>query len=453
MFFWHPSCVTHGADESLSFKLLRATMYPPAMPPASAATIPQHHPQVVRRNFICHCLEGGLYMGGTAFLQPETVMPKMVQQLGGHSSVIALMPAILPATFALAGLFVSPLVENLSRFKPWVLGFGILQRLPYLITGLLLWHAGDAGAWLLPLVVLTPAASGLVGGVGVVAWMEMVTRMVPERVRAAGWAARYITQACIGMGAGAVIHQVLTHAPGQRGYAILHLITFGFLFLSWLSQIFMRELPPAHHHHPHKSGYWSYLQELPGLLRTQPQLLKMIAARFTGTGYLMIVSFLTLHALHTTGRPEADEGHFVSFQNTGAILGSMLAAWLGYHSGGKVLLILSRVICLILCAWACVAHTFSGFTAAYLVLGFGLFLDRVGDLTLTAELCPPQRRSTIQAVLGFCNVWSLLIAMSLGGLIHSFSGSFHLVALLAAVFSLISILILARIPEPRGTAR
>ncbi len=388
-------------------------------------------------------------MGGVAFLQPETVMPKMVEQLGGRSAIIAIMPVLLPAAFAMAGLFVSPLVERLTHFKPWVMTFGLLQRLPYLITGLLLWLVQDAGPWLLPVVVLTPVISGLIGGVGVVAWMEMVTRMVPERVRAAGWAARYITQACIGMGAGAVIHETLTHLPGQRGYALLHLIAFGFLFLSWLSQLFMRELPAAHHYHPHTGSYWSYLRNLPGLLMAQPQLLKLIAARFTGMGYLMVVSFLTLHALHSTGRPEADEGHFVSFQNIGTILGSLLAAWLGYHCGGKVLMIISRLVCVALCLWASLTHSFSGFTAAYFILGFGLFLDRVGDLTLTAELCPPERRSTLQAVLGFCNVWSLLLATSLGGVIFSLSGSFYLVACLAAILSLVSILILRGIPEPR----
>jgi len=420
------------------------------MPPDAASQSHAHHPQVVRRNFLCHCLEGGLYMGGVAFLQPETVMPKMVEQLGGRSAIIAIMPAILPATFALAGLFVSPLVEGLTRFKPWVMFFGLLQRLPYLVAGLVLWYGEHLDGWVLPVVVLTPVISGLIGGVGVVAWMEMVTRMVPVRIRAAGWAVRYITQACIGMGAGAVIHQTLTHLPGQRGYALLHLITFGFLLLSWLSQWFMRELPAGHHYHPHTGSYWSYLRGLPALLGAQPQLLKLIAVRFTGMGYLMVVSFLTIHALHTTGRPEADEGHFVSFQNIGTILGSTLAAWLGYHSGGKVLLILARLVCVTLCVWIYLTQSFSGFSAAYFVLGFGLFLDRVGDLTLTAELCPLERRSTLQAMLGFCNVWALLLATSLGGMIYALSGSFQLVATLAALFSLLSILLLRGITEPRA---
>jgi MFS family permease len=421
------------------------------MPADTAAPHHQHHPHVVRRNFICHCLEGGLYMGGAAFLNPETVMPKMVQQLGGGPAIIAIMPAILPASFAVAGLFVSPLVERLKKFKPWVMSFGLLQRLPYLITGLLLWFWQDAGPWLLPAVVLTPVVSGLIGGVGVVAWMEMVTRMVPERVRAAGWAARYITQACIGMVAGAVIHQVLTHLPGQRGYALLHLIAFGFLLVSWLSQAFMRELPPAHHYHPHEGSYWSYLRSLPGLLSGQPQLLKLILVRFTGTGYFMVVSFLTLHALHAMGRPEADVGRFVSFQYIGTILGSMLAAWLGYHQGGKMLLILSRLLCVAMCIGASVTHSFGGFMAAFFVYGFGSYLDRVGDLTLGAELCPLERRSTLLAILGFCNVGSLMLGTSLGGVIYVLSGgSFYLVACVAAVMAVISIAILRGIPEPRG---
>ncbi len=78
-----------------------------------------------------------------------------------------------------------------------------------------------------------------------------------------------------------------------------------------------------------------------------------------------------------------------------------------------------------------------------------MFLDRVGDLTLTAELCPPERRSTLLATLGFCNVWCLLLATSLSGLIYACSGSFYWVAGIAAVFSLASIFILRGIPEPR----
>ncbi len=413
----------------------------------------------MRRNFICHMLEGGLYMGGLAFLSPESVMPKMAETLGAEPTLIALMPALLPASFALLGLFVTPMVERLASHKPWVLAFGLLQRLPYLITGLVLLLARDIDARILPIVVLTPVISGLVGGVGIVAWMEMVTRMVPERLRAAGWAARYIMQAGIGMGAGGGIHWILTHLPGREGYGCLHLITFGFLMLSWLAQVPMKEhvetrATPSPAARLDRRAYWEHLRGLPGLVLTQPHLVKFILVRFTGMGYLMLVGFLTIHALQVTGRAEADEGLFVSFQNVGTILGCTLAGWLGYRSGGKVLLMAARGLCLLLCLCAATAESFAVFTGAYFLLGFGLFIDRVGDLTLAAELCPPARRSTLQAVLGFCNVWAFLAATLLAGKVYAWAGhSFHAVAMTAAVFAGVSILLLRTIPEPRSLIR
>lgn len=406
----------------------------------------------VRRNFICHCLEGGLYMGGTAFLAPESVLPKMVEMLGGQAWIIALMPALLPAAFASVGIFIAPVVEKLPRFKPWVLVFGLLQRLPYLITGLVLLLAEEVEGALLTFVVLTPVVSGLLGGVTVVAWMEMMTRMIPERARAAGWALRYIIQAGIGVFAGSVIHYVLTHHPGREAYAWLHLATFALLFVSWLSQLFLHEDEHTRHRHPAPptGPYFAYLRGLPRLLLAQPALVRLVFARFTGMGYLMMVAFLTIHALQVSERPEADEGRFVAGQAAGTVLGSLLAGYVGYHRGGKILLQASRLVCIALALWVSLADHFAGFVLAYFVLGFGLFLDRVGDLTLAAELCPLERRSTLQAVLGFCNVFALLLATLISGQIYHFTGSFQAVALAAAVFAGLSMWLLHGIREPRG---
>lgn len=409
-----------------------------------------HQRSLIRRNFVCHCLEGGFYMGGLAFLAPDSVLPKMVDSLGGKAAVIAIMPAVLPAAFAVMGLFVAPVVENLSRLKPWVLTFGFIQRLPYLIAGLLLLYGDQLAGWLLPIVVLTPVVSGLIGGVGVQAWMEMVTRMIPERQRASGWATRYIIQACIGVAAGPAIHMILTRHPGPDGYAMLHLIAFGFLALSFGSQVWMKEfIPSALPPQDRRPAYSKYLASLPGLLRTRPLLIKLVWARFFGLGYLMILGFLTKHALAVTDRPEPDEGYFVTAQQIGTILGSVLAGWLGNRQGGKVLMITARTVCVLVCLAVCVIQSFPLFVALFFVVGFGLFIDRVGDLTLAAELCPVERRSTLQALLSFCNVFAFMAGTSLAGQVFSHTHSIAAVAGIAAAMAAISILILRRIPEPR----
>ncbi len=411
-----------------------------------------HEPRTVRFNFICHCLEGGFYMGGLAFLSPDSVLPKMVDTLGGTVAVMAMMPILLAAAFSISQLFSAPIVERLPRLKSWVLLFGFLQRLPYLVTGLLLLQGEGLGDKMLTLVVLTPLLSGLIGGIGVVAWMEMVTRMIPERRRASGWAVRYILQALIGIAAGPVIHWILTHRSVVDAYAMLHLIAFGFLALSFLAQLPMREqlLEPAPRSQP--QPYFAYLANLPRLLLATPHLGKLVCVRFTGMGYLMLLGFLTKHALDITQRPEADEGFFVTFGQIGTILGSLLAGWWGNRSGGKVLLVTSRIICVVVCCWASWVDSYPAFLVAFFVVGFGLFVDRVGDLTLAAELCPVERRSTLQAILGFATGLSLLAAGWLGGQIYTHTLSISAVAATGAVMSVISIFILRRIPEPRHAA-
>ncbi len=396
-----------------------------------------------------HCLEGGFYMAGLAFLAPETAMPSFVKTLGASDNLIALMPVLLPAMFSTLGLFIAPFVELMPRFKPFVVLFGGLQRLPYLIAGLVLLFAPQLGGWLLPIVVMTPIMSGLVGGIGVNAWMEMVTRMIPAHQRASGWAIRYMIQGTIGLSAGPVIYFILEHKPGAEGYAWLHLICFSFLVLSWVSQLFMIETPQPRPLRLPRPRYSMYLRELPLLLSAQPQLIRLVFARFTGMGYLMLVSFMAIHALHVTGRPQADIGHFVLANMIGSLMGNVLAGWWGNRHGGRAVMMVSRSLCFTLCLALPFVHTFNGFLGAFFVWGFGLFVDRVGDLTLSAELCPVERRPTYQAILAFCQMIALITAMMLSGWLYRMTQNFHAVVALSGVFAAMSLIILRFIPEVR----
>ncbi|WP_075088293.1 hypothetical protein [Verrucomicrobium spinosum] len=173
--------------------------------------------------------------------------------------------------------------------------------------------APQASAIILTLVVLTPVVSGVVGGVGVNAWMEWVTRLIPQHLRASGWAIRYLIQGIIGLAAGPVIHWVFTHQPGAHGYSTLHLICFGFLALSLAAQLGIRDEAPAPtpaqaKKPPLPLRYGPYLTALPGMLRSQPQLIRLVLARFTGMGYLMLAGFMSIHALEVTQQPQAAIG-------------------------------------------------------------------------------------------------------------------------------------------------
>lgn len=408
------------------------------------------HTPHLQRNFWMHCLEGGFYMAGLVFISLETVLPSYVNRLGGPSWLIAFMPVMLQAMFNVMGVFIAPLVERMHRFKPFVCTFGALQRLPYLVAGLVMLLMPLGNHALLWVVMLAPLLSALIGGIGVQAWMEMVTRMVPPKRRASGWAIRYQISNVIGLAAGIVIHQVLSHSPDAHGYGSLHLVCFGFLVLSWTSQLFMIEPPDPHPLRLPRHTYGNYLRGLPHLVSSQPHLVRFIFARFTGMGYLMMVSFLSIHALKVTSSPESAKGGFVIAQMLGSIAGSIFAARIGDHYGGRAAMLIARSLCLMLCVGLWFTQSFSAFLMAFFVLNFGLFTDRVGDLTLAAELCPYERRPTYQAVLGFCQVICLIGATLLSaGVMEFTSQNFHAVVVLGAIFAIVSIAILSTIPEAR----
>jgi MFS family permease len=414
----------------------------------ASSTQHAHHYPHLRRNFWMHCLEGGFYMAGLAFIAPETVLPSFVKTLGGSDGLIAQVPVLLTAAYSFLGLFVAPFIENLGRLKPYVVFFGGLQRLPFLIAGLLMACWPQSSASLLAIVVLAPVASGLVGGIGVNAWMEMVTRMIPPHLRASGWAIRYTIQGVVGLVAGVVVQQVLIRHPGAIGYGWLHFICFGFLVLSWLSQMQMKETPVAAEAHSRQS-YTAYLRGLPGMLMSQPQLRRFILVRFFGMGYLMLVGRLSIHALEVSGRPDADKGLLLLASMIGSLLGNLFAGLRGNRSGGRIIMILSRALCIVLCAVLPLVGSFWGFLGVFFVWGFGLFVDRVGDLTFAAELCPEKRRPTYLAILALCQAISLLAAAGLSGMVFGLTKSMGAVALLSGVFAAVSLLVLRGLPEVR----
>jgi hypothetical protein len=91
----------------LSPDLPLATLFEPAVEHSPA---PGAHPDVARhlpRNYTAHAVEGGMYMGGLAFAHPQTVLPRMVEQLGGPDWLIALAPVLLMIGFSSPSLFVT----------------------------------------------------------------------------------------------------------------------------------------------------------------------------------------------------------------------------------------------------------------------------------------------------------------------------------------------------------
>tara|TARA_R110002096_G_scaffold215310_15_gene403196 strand:+ start:19885 stop:21141 length:1257 start_codon:yes stop_codon:yes gene_type:complete len=404
-----------------------------------------------RRNFVLHCMEGGIYMGGLAFVSAETVLPKLVQSLGGPDWVISLMPSLLLMFMFAPGIIASPLIERLPRLFPFVASFGVVQRLPYLIAALILYFGHDSLPHLiLWVVILTPIISGFSGGFAIPAWMEMVTRMIPEKRRASGWAFRFIIGSLLGILAGFMVEQILKTWPGAEGYGLLHGAAFALLMLSFTIFLFLRETDypePVPHS---KDWYGKQIRIFGEIFSSRSAFRRMLMVRISGLGFLCVAPFLSITALEVTNLPESTLGRFVTVQMLGGITGNFLAGWLGDRFGGKAVLLTAKSLQLGLCTFLVVTSSYSGFMVAFFLFGMVFFMIQVGDQTLGIELAPRSRRAAFLASLNFSYIPGSLIASFLAWFMHRQFDAFYPTAISAAVMVALSLLLLSGIREPRS---
>lgn len=402
------------------------------------------------RNYLANSVEGGIYIGGMALLSADSILPAMIKSLGGPTWLISLMPMMMMLGCIWPPLLTAHWVEQMTHVKPLCMVTGFLQRLPAGIAGIVLLTCADTHPDLtLTVAALAPLVSGLSFGVSMGAWMEMVTRIIPEERRASCWAARYLVTAVIGVAAGTIVKWVLAEHPGATGYGYLHLICFAFLMLSFAIFAMIREMPRPAHLTTNGRGLGDNLKSLPTLVGSDPRLRRFLTARVLRSGLFVVTPFLAIHALETTGNSDAYLGQLVMVQMIGGIAGNITAGYLGDRFGGKGVLILARLMLAATAPLAAVNQTNWGFLGVFFLLGFGNYADRVGDSTLSVELCPEDRRPTVMSLMMTISFPSMLAAAAASTVLRESCSSLIPAASVTAVCLLASVIFIWGIPEPR----
>ncbi|MCG3199457.1 MAG: MFS transporter [Candidatus Omnitrophica bacterium] len=404
-----------------------------------------------RWNYALHSIEGGFYMGGIAFVAPNTVLPPMVESLGGPPWLVALMPIMMTLGFVWPPLFTAHRIEERRRVKPPLLLSGVFQRLPYLITGLFLVFLSSrhpTGA--LVSVALAPFVSGMIGGLTMTAWLELVAKTIPEHRRSSVWAYRYILSSLVGIGAGWVIAEVLERHPGAVGYGLLHLMAFALVAVSYILFAMVRENNPPH---PVEEAppLLENLRAIPGLIAEDPRLRHYLVARALLHGIFILTPFLSIHALHVLNRPESYLGRLVTAQMIGGIAGNLVAGFLGDRRGGKIAMELSGGIFLAIAVWCAFARTEWEFLGIMFLFGVGFFANQIGITTLGIEISPPRRRATYLAMMATLTMPTMLLASWGSSRLWTWSGESMTSLAVPTALAMIAAMIFTRwIEEPRG---
>lgn len=413
----------------------------------------RHHNLLVQRhllrNYLAHSVEGGLYMGGFRFIAAETIGPAMVASLAGPDWLTALMPMLSMFGYIFPQLLMAHRIQGMTRHMPFVTLIGAFQRLPLLIAGLVLLLAGDHRVVALAAVALAPLVSGLIAGCGVNAWQELVAKTVPASRRSSLFAVRNIMAAAIGLGAGGTVAAILGRHPGATGFGMLHLITFGFLALSFTVYLAIKETPYPRPPVRHADSLWQNLKLMPGLLRNDHRFRNYLVADACMAGIYIMMPFLGIHARDVLKQPQSYLGFLLMVHTVGSITGNLIGGALGDRFGGKLTIVLSQGAFLVIGAWGILASHSLEFLSLFFLLGTAQTWLSIGKQTLVLEIPPADHRASYLAVLGAVNVPAVLMAWLVSYLAWHTTHSFAWVASLTVTCVTIAALLLWRVKDPR----
>ncbi|MEX0326791.1 MAG: MFS transporter [Puniceicoccaceae bacterium] len=404
----------------------------------------------LRKNYVLSSLEGGFFMGGMSFLSMESVMPAMVHDLGGPGWAVSVSPVLFILGFCWPQIISALWAERMRLMLPMVKIVGLIQRLPYLLTGLFLVLAGENHQELsVTLAILTPFIMSSLGGLQGAAYFETITRIVPIRRTASMWAIRNIIMAVMGILAGFIIKGILEVYPGVHGYGILHLIVFGLMMFSLGLICLIKEtnVPAAQKPDPVtlQTGFAAFKKQW----QETPSLGRFIISRFLFMLIFVVIPFLSIRAIERTGQATSFVGLLVICQMLGFIAGNVLSGLMGDRKGVRLPMLVGRVVVLLALFLVIPAEAPWTFMVVFFCLGFGLSTGQVGDMTMVIDFAPSYRRKFFYGVMGTLVIPGILSASIISAILQYVPHGFHYACLASGLGLAASLAILLKLRDPR----
>lgn len=405
-----------------------------------------------RRNYNLLVGDVSAFLIAIAFLDSATVFPVLVERLGGSASLIGAVLTGKQALLFLPPIFVAHHLRGRSRYIPPLVRICVYLRVWLIVAGGIILREGTT----YPTVALVALITSflllwLSDGMGLVPWMTFVGRSVPADRRGRLFATTTVVSAVAKFGVGELVKRLLTGNlvayPGS--IALLPTATGVGMMISSLFLALMKETPVDTPPAVETPGLKDYLRQLPGLLKSRPDLARLalvqILAGATGAGMPFLVGF--------TGRGEELAGPFLIAQNVGLFLFAPLWGGLTDRKSPK-----TAILGLLTTALVAPLAALSGSLPLYFVAYFcyGAALDGWSVFTnylldaIHKDKTSSSQETTYIALMNVAAAPGLLLPLIMGFAAQKFTplASFGLTLLLL----LAGLFVATRLPETRSKA-
>ncbi|MCL6431247.1 MAG: hypothetical protein K6V36_10370 [Anaerolineae bacterium] len=395
----------------------------------------------VRRNIALVIVDSISFLTGATFIGSTTVLPALVRLLGGSPVVVGALSAIQTAGWLLPQLIASRSVLNRPLVKAYVIAPGILCRAVLVLYAPILLLCGRVAPEVaLAALLVTLGIFFLCDAFSVVAWFELLTKIVPASRRGRTLGVGQALGSLTGAGAGLVVQVILSRpGPFPRGYALLLLLAAAALSVGLLALACVREpravpqgkvLPPWREFGP----------QLISILRGEPRFAWATVACWLAGLTDAAAAFYVLYATGPIGIPQDAIGVFATAGVVGGFLSGTILGALGDRRGpAEVIRIAMGLRCLppvlALAAPACAARAPAAvlclFVAAFAVQGVinGAFL--IGFVNYVLGIAPSGSSAVYGALFHTASALILAGPLAAGWLVQVASHEALFVASLA----------------------
>lgn len=400
-----------------------------------------------RHNLMLNIAEGGSYVAGASLISAVTVIPALINRLGGGNVTIGALSVIVWAGLFLPQVFASRYGETLPWKKPWVITSGLVQRLVILgIGGIILFLGSSHNELTLTLFLIFFAVNHLLMGVATPVWFDLYAKLTPISKRGRLTGMRNSVSGGLSFIGGLFLTWLLATFLFPFNYALVFFTAFVLQLISLILQTRLVEEYPSGV--LPRQSLVDYVAELSKMLRANPNFRAFLIASVFLILAAMPVSFFTVYALHNFRATGSDIGTFTIMMVTGQMIGGLLNGYIADRYGNKLALVSSCAGALIACIGASLAPSLLFFHAVFFFAGMNLGSELLTRYNLAIEYGPVVQRSTY---LGLMNtaLAPVYFAGLLGGWIVDHFG-YSVIFILGAICSTTGILLLLfHVNDPR----
>jgi len=390
-----------------------------------------------RHNFLAAMVHGTFFQLSTAFVSPATILPAFINTLTGSKAIVGVMMAIATGGGYAAQLPAAKFLESRPHKRPALIAAISIRLVSWFLIAIMTYLWGVTH----PLLVLTVfllllLIFSMAGGLGTVAYGDVIAKAIPAQRRGRFAGFRYLLGSLLAIGAGFAIRWILKRPdlfPYPANFALIFLGSALSLSVAFSGFWLIREpVEPVLGKPLNAQAFFRLARRL---WRQYSNFRLFILNRLAGETWQISMPFYVLYARHDLRISTASIGLFVVGQLVGGMIGNLFWGFWGDRSGNRIVIVVSSLLLVTIPVAALLAPAGSGwvFTLVYVLIGFVIAGRRIGYTNYLLEIAAPDVRSTCIAMNG---TWMIPTAFYpiIGGVLASFwtyRWLFWLTALLA----------------------